>query len=199
MSKLYYVTSNTGKLGNINRILAEHGFEVVQLLPHDMPEIQADTSFEVAREKVRWAFKNHWWPVLVNDTAFHVPALGGFPGPTLKYATATLGYEGFRRLIEPLPEGERGGYFEDTVAYLDTRLVAPKAFTRRIMGRVLPEPRGDHQPHPSFFMSRLFVPDGWDKTVAEMTAEEFARYRHSTSLASTYHEFGTWLEGHSRP
>ena len=195
MKELSFVTSNDGKVRGIVPVLAHYGFTVVRVIPDGMPEIQADSSAEVAVVKARWAFERHQRPVIVNDTAFHVPALGGWPGPTLQYSTGTLGYRVFRVILESLPIERRAGYLASSIAYFDGKMENPVVFTRLAHGRLLCDPRGTPS-HPSFFMMRLLIPEGWDKTVAEMNEEEFARYRQETSLDEVYHQLGTWLEQH---
>lgn len=61
--------------------------------PHPVPEIQGSTK-EVAYAKVQRAAEILQGPCITEDTALCFKALGGLPGPFIKYFLKELGHDG---------------------------------------------------------------------------------------------------------
>ena len=59
----------------------------------DLPEYQGDPEY-VAREKCKLAAKEIKGPCLTEDTSLCFNALGGMPGPYIKWFLSKLGPEG---------------------------------------------------------------------------------------------------------
>lgn len=95
LEELLFVTSNAGKLREAEAVL---GME----LAHrglDLPEIQSLDLEEVVRHKARTAYEQVGRPVLVEDTALELSALGGFPGPLIRFLLESVGPTGICRLV----------------------------------------------------------------------------------------------------
>lgn len=190
--KIFFATSNAAKVASVARVLAAHGIEV-ERVDVELPELQADTAEEIALGKVRAALSVLRERVMVIDSAFHIDALKGFPGPYVKHVTAKLGVEGYLDLLarHPAPEA-RGCAFVDAVALADPSMPAPLVFVRRERGTVAPERRGDPAGHKSP-VATLFVPEGCEKTIAEMAPDELLAYRSRPSTEKVYHELASAL------
>jgi inosine/xanthosine triphosphate pyrophosphatase family protein len=66
-------------------------------------------------------------------------------------------------------------------------------FTAHIHGVIAPEPRGMMQPHLWSKLALIFVPDGRDQTLAEMTKEEYAAlWKSLPPETSSGRMFGQW-------
>ncbi len=189
--KLLFATTNANKVPGPAKAVAPFGIELVHA-PLDIPELQAETAAEVAREKARWAFARLGQPVMVIDSAFHIDMLGGFPGINVKWVTRQIGPEGYLRLMAPWQApGQRRCRFEDALACAVDASAEPRIFVRRAFGRLAGEVRGPDRPDAKSPVWRLFIPEGFDLTVAEMTAEQLARHR--AGIKDVYEDFARWF------
>lgn len=64
----------------------------------DLPEYQGEIE-EISREKCRVATKQIEGPVLVEDTSLCFDALGGLPGPYIKWFLEKLKPEGLHKML----------------------------------------------------------------------------------------------------
>lgn len=81
MKDLVLVTGNDDKWREAQRILGRP----LARERLDLPEVQAATTAEVALQKARAAFERLGRAVVVEDAGLELRALGGFPGPFIKY------------------------------------------------------------------------------------------------------------------
>src|SRR5690349_6471809 len=93
-----FVTYNTNKWQEAQRILG-CPLERVEL---DLEEQQAESVSAVALAKARFAFARLGRPVIVEDAGFELLALGGFPGPYMKYWEKLGGLESICRAADGL-------------------------------------------------------------------------------------------------
>lgn len=188
--KLSFATTNAAKVASVSRVLGAYGI-AVERVDLELPELQADDAEGVALGKIRAALSALRAPVVVVDSAFCIDALGGFPGPYVKHVTAKLGVRGYLDLLARfLAAQDRGCAFVDAVAYADPVLPAPLVFVRRERGTIADAPRGDPTGHKSP-MAALFIPDGCDKTIAEMTPDELLAYRSRPQTEKVYHDLAS--------
>lgn len=116
MREIRFVTGNAGKVAFLKSQLDPDKYRVLQ----DglaVPEIQADTVLEIASYKARYAYDKLQKPLVVQDSAFHVNALNGFPGPYVKYFMQTIGIKGLLRLMKDTKD--RSAVFEHALVYID--------------------------------------------------------------------------------
>jgi inosine triphosphate pyrophosphatase len=156
---LFFVTGNRGKLSEVQAILPD----VVQL-DVDLPEIQDLDARQIIREKLSTARSSMATGLLVEDTSLYCRCLNGLPGPLIKWFLQALGDEGLSDMIRRL--GDDRAEARTIIGYAD-----PGAnlhfFEGVIAGRIVP-PRGDQ----GFGWDRIFQPDGWQRTFAEMSLTE---------------------------
>jgi len=158
-----FVTTNAGKFREVAALLRAEGIEVehVDLL---VPEVQADTSEEVAAYSVKVLAEEAAYDFFVDDSGFYVDTLKGFPGVYSSYVFRTIGAAGVLRLLEG---AERRAARFETVLML--RIAGETStFRGECRGAVTFEPRGTG----GFGFDPIFLPDGQTKTFAEMTLEE---------------------------
>ncbi len=113
--KLNFLTNNQFKIACANMALQKYDIEVVPI-NLDIPEIQADTNIEIARESAKRAVELLGAPVAREDHGFFLDAYPGWPGPYMAHTERILPPEDLLRLLEGK---ERTGYFEMALAYLD--------------------------------------------------------------------------------
>ena len=179
--ELAFVTSNPGKVEEARRYFEGLGVRVYQL-KMSYPEIQADTLEEVAEYAVEWLSRKLEGPFFLEDSGLFVDALSGFPGVYSAYVYRTIGYRGILKLLEGEPN--RRAFFKSVLAYWDGEL---HLFTGEVHGRIVHEPRGTG----GFGFDPVFVPDGLDKTFAEMTTEEKNMVSHR---GNALRAFSNWLK-----
>jgi XTP/dITP diphosphohydrolase len=196
--KLIFATGNPGKVISPKKELAKFGIELEQR-DLGLPEIQADHAGTVAAYKAIHAYKSTQpTAVIVDDAALHIKALNGFPGPYVKPVVKQLGLEGLLRLMAPWTRREdRSCVFVDAWAIV---MFDPEGgggywietFIREIGGELATEPRGPDKPGQKSVLWKLFMPYGWDKTLAEMTEDELAEHR--SLFGSIYEEIAAWID-----
>lgn len=101
---LLFVTGNRNKLAEARRILtaaaASGGSLALELesVALDLPEIQELDLATVLRAKADEAWRRLGRPLVVEDTGLELAALGGFPGPLVKWLLQSVGAEGIAHL-----------------------------------------------------------------------------------------------------
>ncbi len=97
---LVFVTSSADKHREAQAILGVP----IERDPLDLPEPQGLDVVAVAREKARGAHRLLGRPVLVEDTSLELAALGGFPGPLVRWLLAAAGPEAVARILDPFSD-----------------------------------------------------------------------------------------------
>ncbi|MDD1670251.1 MAG: RdgB/HAM1 family non-canonical purine NTP pyrophosphatase [Methanomicrobiales archaeon] len=175
--KLAVVTSNPHKAREVAAFF--HGELEVEHVNLECPEFRHSDIGEIAKGKAQFAYDQLDRPLIVDDTAFFVKALRGFPGPYAAYVLDTIGYQGILRLLEGVEE--RGASFETAIAYADRDGIC--IFRGLIEGVITRSPRG----RQGFGYDPIFEVDG--STLAELGLEEKSRISHRARALSA---FGEW-------
>lgn len=163
---LQFVTTNAGKFVSIQRIFNRYSVHIEQTI-HDIPELQAERVETIAEHKAHRAFKHIQAPCMVQDSGFYIHAWNGFPGPYIKYVLDTIGVIG---LLELNNKNALDCEFREAHAYFDGRIL--KVFSASIPGIMVSAPRGEQKSNAWSDLWLVFQPDGYDKTIAEMSEKE---------------------------
>lgn len=159
-TRFVVVTGNPNKLREAARILGETPAHE----DLDLPEIQSLDLLEVLRAKAREAWRRLERPLVVDETGLALAALGGFPGPLVKWMLRAVGPEGIARTAHRL--GDSRATAQCALIYHDgTREIVARG---DVPGRLAEVPRG----RAGFGWDPIFQPSGSDKTYAEMSEEE---------------------------
>ncbi len=183
MKTVYLITTNPGKVQEIAEHLKKFGIEVVAK-DIEIPELRSDDQEEVAKEKAKLAAKAIGEPAIAEDTGLYFEAYHNFPGTNSKWVYHAIGLEGLFKLLVGT---DRGAYFKTTVGFCEPGK-EPKIFIGICKGKIIEEARGT--PHPRLPYDAIFVPDGNEKTFAEMTTEEKNRFSHR---AKAVESFAKWF------
>ena len=174
---------NTHKLRELARICADWPTTWVTVQTHDpsrFPDVEetGDTYLENALLKARAVADAVGLPAIADDSGIEVDALGGKPGPrSARYAGEHASDEdNLVALLQALRGVPRGGR---TARY---RCVAALALPGGqelhaegvCEGELVPKRRGER----GFGYDPIFVPSGWDTTMAELTDQEKDRISH---------------------
>jgi len=162
---LVFVTSRPEKAREAERF----GFEI-ERLDLDLPEPQALDPFEIVEAKARAAYGAIARPVLVEDSGLAIRAWGGFPGALVKWLEKSAGVAAIPRMLDPF--ADRGATAICAIGYCD----GGEVVTARgeIRGTIASAPRGAG----GFGWDAIFVPEGADRTFAEMQPEEKDHISH---------------------
>ena len=178
---LYILTQNDSKFHEISLILAKYKIKLKQLKEKKL-ELQLDDVAEIALYAVKAACKPPFIPIAVDDTALYIEALGGFPGPYAEYVYRRIGVNGIIRLLEGVEN--RAAKFITAVAYCDG--IEERVFQGVLEGSISRTPKGNL----GFGFDPIFVPEGENKTLAEMTTEEKNRISHR---GMAFRSMAEWL------
>jgi len=156
---LVFVTSRAEKAKEAERL----GFPV-ERLDLDLPEPQALDPSEIVEAKARTAYRALSRPVLVEDSGLAIRAWGGFPGALVKWIETSAGVAALARMLDGF--SDRSATAICAIAYCDgAEVVTARGETQ---GSIARAPRGGG----GFGWDVLFVPEGSERTFAEMSSAE---------------------------
>ncbi len=161
LSQVVFVTSSVHKHQEAEAILR---FPLTRT-SLDLREPQTLDVFEVARQKSHLAHALLHQPVLVEDTSLELVALGGFPGPLVRWLLEAAGPAALARILDGFDDRRAIArcvalIFDGKQEWIGQGTVA---------GEIATEPRGAS----GFGWDVVFAPEwGGGRTYAEMTADE---------------------------
>jgi len=155
-----FVTGNAKKLEEVTSILGPHvPFKLVNQ-KIDLPELQGEID-EICKIKCREAARIIKGPVIVEDTCLCFKALGGLPGPYIKWFLDKIGPDGLHRML--MGWEDKSATAVCTMAYTESEDSEVILFQGRTEGKIV-SPRGA----TDFGWDPCFQPIGYDMTYAEM-------------------------------
>jgi non-canonical purine NTP pyrophosphatase (RdgB/HAM1 family) len=174
LESITFVTSSTDKHREAEQILGIP----LQRVDLDLAEPQGLDVVAVAREKSRAAQRLLEYPVLVEDTSLELTALGGFPGPLVRWLLQAAGPEAIARILDPFPD--RAARARCAAVVWDGR--HEWLGVGEVPGTIATEARGA----TGFGWDVVFAPEwGRGRTYAELPPEEKnARSHRALALAA---------------
>lgn len=169
MQDFVFITGNQHKANLLTKYLGRP----IEHHKVDLDEIQSLDARVVAEHKVRQAYDLLKKPVLVDDVSLSFKALGRLPGTQIKWFLEELEVEGLADLASRLDTREATASM--VFALFDGKEV--RFFEHAVHGRIAPEPRSIHN-GLAFGWNEIFIPDGSEKTYAEMKDEELTFFSH---------------------
>jgi len=179
--KIRFITKNKHKFVEVSNVLQEYGIKVEQLCLNK-PEIQAESLSDVVRFSLILLYSVVGEPLVVEDAGLFIEALRGFPGVFSSYVFKTIGVSGILKLMENV--SNRKAVFKSIVGYIDGSQIV--LFEGVVDGRIAYEPRGNM----GFGFDPIFIPDGSEKTFAEMSVVEKNKFSHR---AKAFRKLASWL------
>ncbi len=169
--KILFATNNAHKLSEVQAVLGD-GYTLVTPrecgVMEEIPEEQ-ETLEGNALQKARYLHDRTGLDCFADDTGLEVEALGGAPGVhSARYATDGHDFAANNRLLlKNLQSVEnRRARFRTVIALILNG--EEHLFEGVVEGRILDHETG----HEGFGFDPLFVPDGCERTFAEMSAAE---------------------------
>lgn len=157
------MTTNRSKFAEVSSLLHRRGIDVEQLNV-SYPEVQADHLRDVVLYALEWLAPRYGDDLLIDDSGLFIEALKGFPGVYSSYVYRTIGCRGVLTLLHR--RDRRNATFEACFGLL--RDGVPHVFEGRCRGTITTEERGTG----GFGFDPIFVPEGDQRTFAEMSMEE---------------------------
>lgn len=185
--ELLVATHNVHKKEEIQQILGNE-FTVKSLTDYNIHEeiVEDGDSFNAnALIKAKYCFEKTGVPSLGDDSGLAVEALDGRPGI---FSARYAGDHDFAKNIEKVLaelEGEenRKAYFITVLCYYDEN--GARYFEGRAHGNLLTENKG----HKGFGYDPIFVPEGYDRTFAEMNPEDKNSISHRKQALDLFLDF----------
>lgn len=179
MRELVLSTDNINKLREIREILEDldikiYGKSDIEGLNFEVIE-DGDTLYDNALKKASAMAERVDYAVLADDTGLFVKALDGEPGVhSARYASEHDDKKNREKLLNNLKDKEdRSAYFKTEIILIDEdKNIIP--IEGVCPGKISLEERGDN----GFGYDSIFIPDGFDKTFAEMSHEEKNQISH---------------------
>lgn len=171
MTELIFATNNAHKLAEVEavlgdrfRLLTPRDYGITEEIPEKQPTLEGN-----ALQKARYIHERTGCDCFADDTGLEVEALGGAPGVhSARYATDGHDFAANNRLLLRNLAGAstRRARFRTVIALiLDGREML---FQGAVEGRIAETEAGCG----GFGYDPLFVPEGCDRTFAEMTDEQ---------------------------
>ncbi|MFB6200231.1 MAG: non-canonical purine NTP pyrophosphatase [Candidatus Nanohaloarchaea archaeon] len=137
MKQVNFISSNPEKLEAARKAFQDTDIQLKQV-PNRYPEIQADSSLEIARHTARKASKDFDSAVIREDHSMFLEAVPGFPGPYISYFDDELPVEKLLKLLENA-ESRKAKFVIATVLY-DGEF---HEFETEVGIEIAEQPRGD--------------------------------------------------------
>lgn len=166
MPPFVLVTGNPEKVFEAERILGRP----VKSVALDLAEIQGLDLLAVLRAKGEEAWRQLRRPLVVEETGLGLDALGGFPGPLVRWMLEAAGPAGIARTALAL--GDPGAHARCAVLFRDVAGAVVGEGEER--GTLVLPPRGS----TGFGWDPVFQPAGGSETYGELAGEVKDRIGH---------------------
>ena len=177
MQKLIFATNNAHKVQEIN-VLLDHSLEVVSLKDISFEEELAEdfeTLAENALQKAKFIHEKFGLACFSEDTGLEINALGGRPGVhSAHYAGSRDANENMNLVLQQLDNQEdRSAQFRTVICLIIENKVYQ--FEGVCKGHItLEKSKGSK----GFGYDPIFMPEGFDKTFADLGSEEKGKISH---------------------
>lgn len=177
MKELYFATGNSVKIARAQTNL--NGIYTVNSINLDMIEPQTLDQEYIAKYKVEQAYDVLKKPVFAEDVGLYIEKFNEFPGVLTKFILKGIGLDGIKKLIN---EGEKA-YYKAVIAFKNEQ----NEFTvdAKISGKLTVNKISNNF-NPKAPFKSMFIPDGYDRTIADLSKEEDDNLPYSKGI---YEEF----------
>lgn len=185
--ELLVATHNEHKKEEIQQILGDD-FTVKSLTDHHIHEeiVEDGDSFNAnALIKAKYCFEKTGVPSLGDDSGLVVESLDGRPGIfSARYAGDHDFAKNIQKVLEEMQGIEnRKAYFTTVLCYYDEN--GAQYFEGKAHGNLLTENKG----FKGFGYDPIFVPEGYEKTFAEMNPEDKNKISHRKQALDSFLDY----------
>ena len=196
MKKIYFATSNQGKVKNAQEALEPLGYEIEQVAI-ELAESRSEDPAEIVLEKAKQAYAILGKPVMVEDSGFFIRALGGFPMTHIKFSLKSLGIKNIMKMMIGVPD--RHAEWRMSVAYAWSK-TKTQVVTFVEEGRL----SEDLRPKVRDVMSDywfVYIPTalkGNTRALSEMSDQTLAQWKEHYAKNNQFAKLGEWLRDFGR-
>ena len=163
MMKVCFISRNKFKIKEVEKLLSGINVELIPI-EHTIEELQTDDVRILLKHKILSAFKYVGRPVFVEHTGLYLEGLNGLPGGLTQVFWDKLEAELFSGLFCNL--SPKKVIAKTDIAFCDGKKLF--SFHGEIAGILADSPCGCKD----FQWDCIFIPDGYDKTFAELGDEK---------------------------
>ncbi len=163
---LYFITGNKHKFQEISAIIKSEAPWINLKMANNIPktEIQDYSLENIALFAAKTICEKFDKNFILEDAGLFIRSLGGFPGPYSSYVYKTIGCDGILKLLDSV--SDRTAEFKSVIVLYYQGIL--KIFVGLAKGKISIKKRGSL----GFGFDPIFIPEGSEKTFAEMTLEE---------------------------
>ena len=179
MNELIFFSHNNHKIKEVKRILESNKLKIITLNDSSInygPKEKESTFNENAIIKSNFSFKKFGRPCFADDSGICISALNNQPGVRSKRFQKENG--GFKKTFEIIinkakQKNNFNAFFQTTIA-LTTNTNNTICFEGVVQGKISTKSQGIL----GFHYDPIFIPEGTDKTYAQMSTEEKNKISH---------------------
>lgn len=190
MNKVTYVTGNYGKYISVKELFAKNTIDI-DFFEYDFHELEINDIEKVSKAKAFEAYNVLGSPCFVTDAGFYIndyPNKPGYPGAFVKRSGIS---SDINALLDTMKNTiDRSCYFLTCVTFYDG--INFYTFYGINKGNLANEIRGSNIKKAQSNLWYVFIPDNYNKTLAEMTDEE-RNNRDDRHLSAT-NKFMIWYQ-----
>ncbi len=160
-TRIKFVSGNPDKIREAREIIA--GI-IDPVDPGELVEIQTSDVLKLVTHKARQAYELVGGAVIVEDSGLFFKAWNGLPGALVKWFEISVGCEGMVKMLSSFDN--RTATALSCIALHDGKDV--KIAQGRVQGHITMRPMGDN----GFGWDTIFIPEGYNRTFAQMNPEE---------------------------
>lgn len=194
MKEILFVTSNAGKVSSLANRLMGSDLQIKQQ-KFDLPELQGNSAEEISMGKAKAAFAVLKKPLVVQDSALHINALGGFPGPYIKYIQETIGPEGLVKLMDGI--ADRSCYFETALTYIESEDTYKTFVHKSKSGKVAHAVDNTESAKAWGIVWKIYIPGWADRPLSALSKEEIDARETKKDDDSEFAQFAKWIRTRS--
>ncbi|MBR2922791.1 MAG: RdgB/HAM1 family non-canonical purine NTP pyrophosphatase [Alphaproteobacteria bacterium] len=179
LKELVIASHNKGKIAEFENLLAPYGVKIYSAKDLDLPDVEetGKTFAENAIIKAEALAEMCNKPCLADDSGLCVDALDGRPGVySARYAPNRDFDKAMTMLIDEIKTTRSKDWSAHFSCVLALKIPDKKVelFEGRVDGRIVEQRRGEN----GFGFDPVFVPNGFDVTFAEMSADDKKKISH---------------------
>lgn len=179
LKELVIASHNKGKIAEFEKMLAPYGVKIYSANDLNLPDVEeTGTTFEenaVLKAEALAQFSNK--PCLADDSGLCVDALDGRPGVySARYVPNRDFDAAITKLIKEIKDSKSNDWSAHFSCVLALKVPGKEIelFEGRVDGKIIEDRRGEN----GFGFDPVFIPVGFDRTFAEMSAEEKKQLSH---------------------
>ena len=180
--EIRFLTGNISKIKEANEILSDYGITIIPF-EEKIEELQTIDTEKLLKDKVLKAYRSVKRPVFIEHTGLYINYINELPGGLTQIFWDSLQADKFSQLFGN--NNDTSASAKTVIGYCDGKKV--HYFYGVVKGRISEEPRGDR----TFQWDCVFIPEGYDKTFAELGEEKNSFSMRKKSLDN----FAAFLKG----